>query len=320
MSGPGATKAPALKRTTPRIVELPKIGDALRGLWRTCSAENGDSEVARSLAINFVGVADASREGMLRDAVERLQLRTPCRAFVVLLDSSAKAATAEVAATTRMHGSTRDIVLEEIVVRVPEASFERIPGLVRPLLVNDLPNHLYWTSPWPRDEHHFDDVATLCDHVVVDSRTFEQPARDLALLDARRKNGARITDLNWLRLRPWRRALAEGFERVTWRPGTKASATITHGKSATAASQLLAKWIGEKLAADVRLGVVATANDALCPGGVDVLAGDCQVQLEANGNHIAVHVTTPEYCYLPLKVPESRGRDGDLLAAAIDLG
>ena len=171
--------APAMFRTTPRAVAPPQIPEALRGLWRTCSAENGGAEVARSLAINFLAFADASREALLRDALERLRMRTPCRAFLLVVDPATDKATAEVSATTRTHGTTRDIVLEEIAVRLPERAFDQIPGLVRPLLVNDLPNHLFWAAPWPRIDGQFDELSRLCDHVVVDTRLFAAPAREL---------------------------------------------------------------------------------------------------------------------------------------------
>jgi hypothetical protein len=51
-----------------------------------------------------------------------------------------------------------------------------------------------------------------------------------------------------------------------------------------------------------------------------VQTGGYEVELVAPRQQIRVHVTTPEHCYLPFSVPTARGTDGDLLAAAIDLG
>lgn len=311
--------AAALCRTPPLAVPLPKIPDALRGLWSQCSSSNGGGEVARSLAINLVGLADAGDEAALRDAVARLQARTPCRAFLLLTDPRATKPVAEVAATTRTHGGLHDIVLEEIVVRVPEAGLDQVPGLVRPLLVNDLPNHLYWASPWPRLERHFDDLAGLCDHAVVDTRLFRAPARELGHLAARRGSGRRLTDLTWLRLRPWRRALAEAFERVPWRAAPGSAVTIRHGGAATASALLLGQWLEARLSARVAFDATDAA-DSVCPAAIDLRSSGCEVEARAEGNHVTVHVTTADSCYLPFKVPISRGRDGDLLAAAIDHG
>ena len=309
---------PALCRTPACTAPPHKISDVLRSLWRTCSAGAGDSEVARSLAINFVGVAAAADEAELRDALDRLQRRTPCRAFLLLVGGEAEVE-AEVTATTLTHGATQDIVLEEIAIRLPESGFDAMPGLVRPLLVNDLPNHLFWGASWPRTERHFDDLAQLCEHVVIDSRRLQTPAHQLDLLAERRRNGQRLTDINWLRLRPWRRALAEAFERIPWRAGAQTAGKISYGKKGLAGAMLLAAWLETKLGATIQLDA-SGASQSLCPERVELRIDGHEVQLEAPGTHILAHVTTPEHCYLPFKVPTSRGCDGDLLAAAIDIG
>ena len=45
-----------------------------------------------------------------------------------------------------------------------------------------------------------------------------------------------------------------------------------------------------------------------------------EVEVVTKHPQLRVHVTTPEHCYLPFAVPMSRGTDGDLLGAAIDIG
>lgn len=311
--------APTLVRTTPKKAEWQKIPDGMRALWKTCLANQDGGDVARSLTMNFVAVAAAAEEPVLREAVDRLQHRSPGRAFLVVLDDAARAGEAELAATTRCHGSVRDIVLEEIVLRLPPKALPQLPGLIRPLMMNDLPNHLFWASRWPANEAEFTGLASLCDHVVVDSRLFADPAKELQQVDAQRAAGRRITDLSWLRLRPWRRALAEAFERVPWTAGTKATASVRHGKNGRAAAWLLADWLKARLGASPTLDANGDAA-AASPDNVVVRTGGFEVELGVMRQQIRVHVTTPEHCYLPFTVPASRGTAGDLLAAAIDIG
>ncbi|HEX6812717.1 MAG TPA: glucose-6-phosphate dehydrogenase assembly protein OpcA, partial [Planctomycetota bacterium] len=258
-------------------------------------------------------------EHVLRDAIDRLQRRTPCRAFLLLVDAKASEIASEVTATTRVHGPKRDIVLEEIAIRMPESGFEQMPGLVRPLLMNDLPNHLYWSSDWPRTDQQFDDLSELCDHAVVDSRRFATPAHGLERLESRREAGQRLTDLSWLRLRPWRRALAEAFERVPWQPGMATAGKVRHGAASTAEALLLAAWLRTRLGAAI---VLEPAGDraAVGPDRVVLRTSGCEIDLAAENTQITAHVTTPWHCYLPFKVPTVRTSDGDMLAMAIDLG
>jgi glucose-6-phosphate dehydrogenase assembly protein OpcA len=314
-----AVSAAALIRTPSQRAEWKRIHDGLRSLWRACLPEPNGGDVARSLTINFVGIADAAEAEALREATDRLQRRTPCRAFLLLLDEGAEPGQAELAATTRGQGSMRDIVLEEITIRAPSSAFGQLPGLVRPLLMNDLPNHLFWARPWQHGAADFEALASLCEHVVVDSRRFAAPAKDLAALAARRGKGANITDLAWLRLRPLRRALAEGFERVTWQPGTAVTGHIRHGAQSASASLLLADWLRQRLGANLQLEATATATGTL-PEHVLLRTGEFELELLAGPQQIRVHVTTKAHCYLPFLVPTSRGSDADLLAAAIDLG
>ena len=160
--------APALVRTPALTAEWKKIPAGMRSLWRQCLPGGDGGDVARSMTINFLGVALAENADVLNEALQRLQRRSPCRAFLVLIDDAAKPGAAELAATTRGTGSVRDIVLEEILVRVPRSAFAALPGLIRPLLMNDLPNHLFWAAPWPADAGHFDALADLCHHAGLE--------------------------------------------------------------------------------------------------------------------------------------------------------
>jgi glucose-6-phosphate dehydrogenase assembly protein OpcA len=309
---------PSLVRTPVQPAEWKKIHEGMRALWKQCLADQSGGDVARSLTVNFVGVARAADADALDAAMQRLQRRSPCRAFLVLIDETATAGKAELAATTRGNTAMRDIVLEEIRVRVPTTAFAQLPGLIRPLLMNDLPTHLYWAGPWPADAAHFHGLAHLCDHVVVDSRRFAEPRRDLHTLATLRAGGRRITDLAWLRLRPWRRALAEAFERVTWTPGTPTTATVRHDAAGEAAARLLSDWLQARLQAKVQTddsGSTSTAG----PDHVVVRTGGFEIDLGLHRGQIRAHVSTAEHCYLPFSVPSSRGSDGDLLAAAIDM-
>ena len=306
-----------LLHTEARATPLQKLPEAMRSLWRAAGAEI-DVDVARSLAINYVGVGMAGQEAALRGATDRLLRRTPCRAFLLLVDETVTEVAATVAAAARCSGSTHDIVLEEIVIRMPTRWFDHVPGLLRPLLMNDLPNHLYWSAAWPEQTRHFDALSLLCDHAIVDTQHFATPAIELEQLQRRRGQGRRITDLAWLRLRPWRRALAEGFERIRWTPGTAVAATIRHGRHGTSAAILLGQWLEQRLAATVALEDTGSAA-ATCPESIHLRADTFAIELVARGNRIEVQSSTPTQCNLPFSVPTSRGADGDLLAAAIDI-
>jgi glucose-6-phosphate dehydrogenase assembly protein OpcA len=308
----------ATQRTPGQRVAAAAIPAALRAIWRDCCGDEAGVDVSRALTCNFVAVADAAQLAGLRLAIDTLASRRPCRAFLVAVADSGTAMTAEVSGAMRTHGAARDLVLEQIELATPRDGFGHVAGVVRPLLVNDIPTHLYWAADWPASPHEFDVLLAMAGHAVVDSARFSAPATQLDALELRRRQGRRLTDLQWLRLRPWRRALAEAFERCAFTPGAPTAVAIRHGDGALAAAMLLGRWLEQRLGADVALA--AAPLDAPCLDGVELRHGDATIAAVRSGPaRIEVHVATADSCFVPFGVPASRGAEGDLLAAAIDM-
>lgn len=305
-----------LLRTPPATVALKQVPDALRRLWRQCTEGTPDGNVTRALTVNLIAVTDPAGEPELLRTLEQARKRMPCRLFLVRIGSGGDPRTATVSAEAR--GFNRAIVLEQIELCAGEADYRSLASAVRPLLVDDIHTHLYWSCAFPHQTSGFDQLAQLSDHVVVDSARFERPETDLRQLDARRRRGMRITDLNWLRLRPWRRALAEAFELFPWTGRNRGAVAIRHGAGigGQAGAQLLAHWLQDRLGAAVTLDQAGLAK---IPFALDFHQDGVDLHAEVKDAHIEVQVSTDASCHLPFSVPASRGRQGDLLAAAIDL-
>lgn len=305
-----------LLRTPPATVALKEVPDALRRLWRQCTEGTPDGTVTRALTVNLVAVTDPAGEAELLRTLEQTRRRMPCRLFLVRVGTAGDPRTATVSAEAR--GFNRAIVLEQIELCATDANLRSLASAVRPLLVDDIHTHLYWACSFPQQTSGFDQLARLTDHVVVDSAQFERPETDLRQMDARRRRGMRITDLNWLRLRPWRRALAEAFELFTWTGRNRGSVSIRHGAGigGRAGALLLAHWLEDRLGATVALEQSGLAK---IPFLLEFRQDDVDLRAEVKDSHIEVQVSTDASCHLPFSVPASRGRQGDLLAAAIDL-
>ncbi len=315
-AGPAATLV-----TTPAHPTPPqRLGDGLRRAWQAACPEADGGDVARALVANFVGVCTAADEPALRQALTHLPSRTPSRAFVVVIDPTAAAATATVRVTARCSGALRDIVHEDLALQVPPAWFGHLPGLIRPLLMADLPTHLFWCGEPSLHTGWLESLTNLSEHVVFDTRRFRVPLVDLEVVRALATRGVRCTDLHWLRLRPWRRALAEGLSRALYRPGEPLRATIHCGRLALGGAQLLGEWLEQRLQAGTDVQEVPSAETDGAPTAIELRSPTWQITAVRATGHVSVTVTTAERCLLPFRVPQSRGSDGELLAAAMDLG
>jgi glucose-6-phosphate dehydrogenase assembly protein OpcA len=313
--------AAALSEFAGARVALGELPRALAQLWRQVEASAQGVPLSRTLTMNFIGVADAAGEALLREAVERLLVRHPCRAFLIVLDETAEP-TATLAARTLDGKSDRQTVLEQILLQTRARELARLPGVILPLLVNDIPTHLYWALPLPDSLAQLTMLARVADQLVVNSALFDDPSADRARLE---ETGLEPVDLVQFRLRPWRRALAEAFEHFEWNSDTETRVRIEHAPcaAARAAALRLGAWLDERLGArcePVALG--ASSEPAPTdPCRLDLHHGDVTVVIEnARARaRLCVQVTRADVCLLPFEVPASRGRDGDLLAAAIDL-
>jgi len=308
----------AAVRTRQQTVEPKAIPDALRAIWRDCCSAEPKSDVSRALIVNFIAVLDGARGRDMCGALDGMIARVPCRAFVVTLGDGTAPLRAAVSGAARLHGSVRDLVLEQIELQAPRTAADQLAGLVRPLLVNDLPTHLYWAGDWPAEGRLIDVFAALSDHTIVDSGRFSAPVVQLDAVEQRRARGRAITDLTWMRLRPWRRGLAEALDRFAWRQDVPTSVAIRSGDAAAAAALLLGRWLERRLAAKVVLEQTDSRRSS--PDAIELRHGGNAVSLTfAEPGQVDVGLTTADSCFLPFSVPASRGNEASLLAAAVDL-
>jgi glucose-6-phosphate dehydrogenase assembly protein OpcA len=304
--------------TQRQSVDLRQVPQALGTIWRDICTTETEGHVSRSLIANFLAIGDAARETELREVLSRIVTRVPCRAFLITLADTQGTIEASVSGTARIFGKSRDLVLEQIDLRASHSSFDQLAGLVRPLLVNDLPTHLYWATDWPSDPRPFDLFTVMAEHTIIDSARFQVPAAHLDAVQSRRQRGRTISDLNWLRLRPYRRALAEAFERFYFNANEPTNVSICCGEHGLAAATLCGKWLELKLAARVQVELDDSTH--ISPAHIELQHGKNLVQLTwTEHGQLEVHVTTSESCFLPFTVPASRGTESSLLAAAIDL-
>ncbi len=305
-----------LVRLPARVAEPTDVRAALRALWQDSDTEGVDT--ARAVTINFIGVTKHPRDqdDPMRAAADDLVRRSPARVFLLHVDDSLQEPSVEVSATMRQRGNTRFVIAEEIHVQAPGNWFSHVPGLVRPLLIHDLPTHVFWADDWD-DRERFAAMRRLGDHCLVDTQRFTLPAVQLPELADARATGRRITDLNWLRLRPWRRALAEAFERIRWRSDSQVTGLVRHGTAGTAAAILLAEWLQDRLAARIELEECDHPDG--CPESVRLQFDGNTIQVGSSPTCLTMNASTEAECFLPLRLPRSRRSDGGLLAAAIDI-
>jgi glucose-6-phosphate dehydrogenase assembly protein OpcA len=226
---------------------------------------------ARASVLNLiVTVVDEEAADRVVHALVDLGVRHPSRAIVLVPEVGASVSTIDARISTHCHdplGGGDRVCYEEVVLTVRGECAEHLSGVVAPLLIHDLPTHVWWPGDPPFSDPIFDQLIEIGDRVILDSGDFGDlltGMRRAATL--RRRSG--VGDLSWERLTWWQELTAQFFDAPRFRrylpnlsrlriryavapPSSTRAATddeVSPGVSAPMTQALLyAGWIGTRL-------------------------------------------------------------------------
>lgn len=156
-----------------------------------------------------------------------------------------------------MHRSgSRVTICEQVTLVASGPVVQRLPAVVRGLVLSDIPQNLWWatTTPPPLGGPLEADLADSSQQVVYDSRGWMDPARGviatsswLDQIEIPRPGGRWRTasDLSWRRLKYWRRLIAQSLNPASV-PGsaeTLSEIVVEHGPHAVGQAWMLACWL-----------------------------------------------------------------------------
>lgn len=230
----------------------------LRGMWKSAATEGatGGHTVYRAALSNLIVPLDTADLVHLTPALVEVVRRFPSRLFLIEWNGAPPGTSLLARITALCHlrpGGGGVVCSEQIVLQVPDGDGALVPSAVRSLLVGDLPVVLL--DIHPGDERPWlEDLARDADLVLGDSAlragvTDVEPFwRDLAS-----RGSARVRDLAWARLLPWRETLAELFDSPSLSVALAAVEEVAleqdlrGGDGPSPAAVLFAGWLAARL-------------------------------------------------------------------------
>ncbi|HLW46824.1 MAG TPA: glucose-6-phosphate dehydrogenase assembly protein OpcA [bacterium] len=246
--------APAVKPMrvagTPERADVDGIERELRRLWSSLDGDPSPppqaaaAQVTRICTLTLLAVVRNGRPGEAAALAQHLGERYPSRSIILDLPAAEAGAApsvvrphegsrvdgrldVEIALHCHAPGATgrQAVCCEQISVTAAGRAIARVPALVLPLLVPDLPVYLWWPEDPPSagsgaEGTAADPAADLlrrlaegADALIVDSGTMRRPVAGLAAVSslAGRLPGG-VRDLTWGRLTPWRDLLVQCFD------------------------------------------------------------------------------------------------------------
>ncbi len=199
-----------------------------RELIRQMKALQGPDErpVQRARMANLViYCASQERAARLNSEIPDVVAVHPAR--VLLLIADAESSSTELTATVLVRplrvGSHNFGFSEQVTLEAGSGAVHHLPFAVRALLIGDLPTNLWWAAPVPPPFAGplLYELAEHAQQIVYDSMGWPEPARGVAatagwLEQAERRDGwdrwRVASDINWRRLKYWRRMLTQALE------------------------------------------------------------------------------------------------------------
>jgi glucose-6-phosphate dehydrogenase assembly protein OpcA len=232
----------------------------------------GESPVLRACMSNLV-IYCGTPEGAEKIAGEVATVVALHPARVLLLIADPGSDPGEITSSVRVWGHVVDpgrwVCSEEVTLHAAGRAVGRLPSAVRALLIGDLPTNLWWAVPQPPPlaAGLLFDLLEHTEQIIYDSIGWTEPARGVVataawLAQIERGPGQGrwrlASDLNWRRLKYWRRLLAQALDPAT-APGMLESVTevlLDHGPHAVVQAWELVSWLASRLGWQVQEGNV----------------------------------------------------------------
>lgn len=258
-------------QTSERTVPLWEVE---RELSRQMKALQGPDErpIQRARMANLVVFCSSQeRAAKLNMEIPDVVAVHPARVLLLIADeaSASKEVTATVLVRPLGTGSHSFGYSEQVTLECGSKAAHHLPFAVRALLIGDLPTNVWWAAavPPPFAGPILYELAEHAQQIVYDSMGWPDPARGVAatanwLEQAERQNGSQrwrvASDINWRRLKYWRRMLRQALQGADDR-GIFSSACeirVEHGRHAVVQAWELMSWLTTQLGWRVQTGKV----------------------------------------------------------------
>ena len=248
---------------SPREVDVEELEAELSALWRSAAeGASGQRVVTRACALTLlVSVESEDAAWEVSNLIGDVTRQNPCRAIIMASEPLARPGGINAWISAHCHlpvEGEKQVCSEQVAVVARGDSVRALPNVVLPLVIPGLPIYLWWRAPRFEPEPCYEDILRVTDRVLIDSGRFPHPALDLPRLTERaREAGIRMgfSDLNWVRMTPWRELIAQCFDPSELRPylARVKKVTVEYEKTSPrrsaqeAQAWLLAAWLGSRM-------------------------------------------------------------------------
>ncbi len=307
--------------TTQLIVDPSRIEQELLQIWEALAKENK----TRACLFNLIIFSSlSSRTDYFRTIVQTVIEKFPCRVLFISADPESSTSYLKTAVSVISSGS---IACDNIDIGVAGDDWKKVPFLLLPHLVPDLPVYLLWGEDPGKKHPLFAPLSQLATRVIFDSEStndLKQFAHSLLSF-----KGKEVADLNWARTEGWRDLLISLFAVADL--GRANRLVITYNCHTTPffghtriQALYVAYWLASRLQWKFRVDFQLVDWLEVGPGNLVALEFateqgifvQCK-RLPKEPQRVQVHIETREKCDLPYQFVLGKAMSGQSLAKEV---
>lgn len=254
------TAAPAPDDLRTASVPLQEVDRALARQLKTVQSAGQLPAVKARMSNLVIFCGKEEQAALIRNDIPDIVSIHPARVLLLIGEAQDhQPATADISVWCQA-ADRRRACSEQVTVRAAGAEVDRLPFVVRSLLIGDLPINVWWATPLPPPLAGplLYDLAESAQQVIYDSLGWANPHRGVAAtaawLTKFERGGAKgcwrvASDLNWRRLKYWRRILTQAFDPAINLGGleTMTEIQVEHGPHAVTQAWQLVGWLASRL-------------------------------------------------------------------------
>ena len=181
-------------------IELNKLSD---------STEAKETACLLNLVIYTCEVKQAQ---YFEKSIQKITSRVPCRIIFVHVNQDAQEAYLHVNVTAEPIQDSPNVVYDKINIEVSKQEESKVPYLILPYFIPDLPIYLLWGQDPAIENTILPQLLKYAKRLIFDSNYCEDIRLLEKLIPLLETNSIEIVDLNWARIEGWREVLSKVFD------------------------------------------------------------------------------------------------------------
>ncbi len=189
-----------------KIVPPDQIESTLQSIWEGLAKTNR----TRASLFNLIFFHELSpRTDYLRTIAQKVVEKFPCRLLFISFDPDPSTSYLKTAVSVVAPQGSISTACDQIDIGVAGSDLKKVPFLILPHLLTDLPICLLWAEDPSKEHSLFEPLSEIATRLIFDSEaTSHLTAFARTLLTLKTKKSFDIADLNWARTEGWRDLLA----------------------------------------------------------------------------------------------------------------